>query len=65
VQSYGAFTYSLGLIVRMTRARKKKLNWSQLMNAIADKLADLRYDQTPVLVCPTALKTQPIPWDSK
>jgi hypothetical protein len=65
VQSYGAFTYSLGLIMRQAKARRKKLNWPQLMAAVADKLEDLRYDQTLCLICPTALRDQPIPWDSK
>ena len=65
VQSYGAFTYSLGLIMRQTRARKKNLNWTHLMAGITSKLKDLNYDQTPCLVCPTALKTQPIPWHSR
>ena len=65
VQSYGAFTYSLGLIMREAKAKKKKLNWTQLVSAIADKLEDLHYDQTPCLICPTALKNQPIPWEVK
>lgn len=65
VQSYGAFTYSLGLIMREAKKLKKKLNWTQLMGAVADKLKDLHYDQTPCLICPTALKNQPIPWTGK
>lgn len=65
VQSYGAFTYSLGLILRAAKQQKKKLTWAQLRVAIAGKLADLKYDQSPALVCPSALKTQPIPWSGK
>ncbi len=65
VQSYGAFTYSLGLILRAAKQRKQKLNWTQLKVAITSKLADLKYDQEPGLVCPRALKTQPIPWSGK
>ncbi len=65
VQSYGAFTYSMGVIMRRARAKRKKLNWMELIDAIGGKLTELRYDQTPCLVCPTALKTQPIPWDAK
>ena len=62
VQSYGAFTYSLGLILRNA---KKKLTWTQLIDIAGKKLQALRYDQTPCLVCPTALKNQKIPWGAK
>ena len=65
VQSYGAFTYSLGLIPRAAKQKKQKLYWTQLKVAITNKLADLKYDQEPGLVCPTVLKTQPIPWSGK
>jgi hypothetical protein len=62
VQSYGAFTYSLGQILRSKKAGRKRLNWTELKSAISGKLEDLHYDQTPALVCPSALKNQPIPW---
>jgi hypothetical protein len=62
VQSYGAFTYSLGLILRDLNRRKTKLTWEQLVAAIGKKLAELNYDQSPCLVCPTALKNRKIPW---
>jgi hypothetical protein len=65
VQSYGAFTYSLGLIMREAKKNKRKLNWTQLMGAIAKKLKELKYDQTPCLVCPSALKHDPIPWGAR
>jgi hypothetical protein len=62
VQSYGAFTYSLGLILREARKDKKRLTWQQLRQALADKLKKLEYDQTPALVCPTSIRSKPIPW---
>ncbi len=65
VQSYGAFTYAFGVILRTAKATKQKFNWSQLIKAVGDKVRSLRYDQTPCLVCPTALKNQRIPWGEK
>lgn len=63
VQSYGAFTYSLGLVLRQNAS--KKLTWSQLITQVGAKLAALRYQQKPCLICPTSLQNEPIPWPTK
>jgi hypothetical protein len=65
VQSYGAFTYSLGLALRGLRPRQKMPTWAGLVQALTTKLHALQYDQTPVLVCPTSLRKQPVPWGRK
>lgn len=62
VQSYGAFTYSLGQILR-SRKGQKKPSWTELIDAVGKKLASLEYDQKPCLICPTALKDDPVPWN--
>jgi hypothetical protein len=62
VQSYGAFTYSLGQILRSSKNPRRKPTWTELLTAITRKLEDLHYDQTPALVCPSSLKNQKIPW---
>jgi hypothetical protein len=62
VQSYGAFTYSLGVIMREAKRRKRNMTWTQLIKQVSVKLEKLEYDQTPVLVCPSALKNKTIPW---
>jgi len=65
VQSYGAFTYSLGLILRAAKRQKKKLTWQQLIDTVGTKLEHLEYDQAPCLICPAALKDEPIPWGGR
>ncbi len=67
VQSYGAFTYSMGLMMREWRKNKKKrqLSWDQFVKAIELKLVRLKYDQKPCLVCPDALRNDPVPWGRK
>ena len=65
VQSYGAFTYSLGLLLREMKTAKTPLTWSQLETRLTKKLAFLQYDQKPHLVCPGVLRNQPIPWRPK
>ena len=62
VQSYGAFTYSLGLILRSYRGKRKRPSWTELIEAVGKKLGELHYDQKPCLICPSALKNQSVPW---
>ena len=62
VQSFGAFTYSLSVILRDPGTKRKRLTWSELIKLAGKKLADLQYDQTPCLVCPSPFKNRPIPW---
>ncbi len=65
VQSYGAFTYSLGLTLRGLRSKQRMPTWGSLVQTVTTKLHDLQYDQTPALVCPSALRNQPVPWSRK
>jgi hypothetical protein len=65
VQSYGAFTYALSVILRDPETKKNTPTWSGLIKRVGDKLYDLRYDQQPCLVCPTPFKNKPIPWQVK
>lgn len=64
VQSYGAFTYSLGQILRANKGRRKRPSWTELIDAVGKKLKALQYEQTPCLICPTALKDDPVPWNN-
>ena len=64
VQSYGAFTYALSVILRDPKT-PKGISWSRLVKTVADKLEDLQYDQIPCLICPTPFKNDPVPWKAK
>ena len=64
VQSFGAFTYALSVILRDPK-RPKNISWSKLVKTVADKLDELEYDQVPCLICPTPFKNKPIPWKTK
>jgi hypothetical protein len=63
VQSYGAFTYSMGLILREQMRSGKTPKWDDFIESVGKKLSTLQYDQNPCLVCPTSYKTKPIPWN--
>lgn len=63
VQSYGAFTYSLGLTLRGIKSTQRMPTWEGLVQTLTAKLDDLHYDQTPCLVCPTVRRNQSIPWN--
>jgi hypothetical protein len=65
VQSYGAFTYSLGIILREKMRMKKAPKWADLVEAVGKKLATLGYDQNPCLVCPKPYRAAAIPWNQK
>lgn len=52
VTSYGAFTYSITTILRDLNRKKKKVTYEQLMKLAAERLAELQFEQTPVLVGP-------------
>jgi predicted alpha/beta hydrolase family esterase len=56
--SHGAFTFSLASILR----REAGLSFKALVEKTRDQLADLRYDQTPQILGPTAVMEAKIPW---
>jgi hypothetical protein len=61
VQSYGAFTYAMSLVLREGLKGKKPISWEQLVKRVSAKLEWLEYDQVPCLVCATKLRNDPIP----
>ncbi|MBM3878163.1 MAG: caspase family protein [Verrucomicrobia bacterium] len=61
-QSYGAFSYTLAQFVREQRKAGRTYSWSSLVESVGAKLVRLGYDQRPALVCPKALRDQPVPW---
>jgi hypothetical protein len=56
--SHGAFTYSLANILR----QRKSISFQDLVRATRSQLVDLKYDQTPQILGPSALLRQKIPW---
>lgn len=56
VTSYGAFTYCLTTLFRKYRASKKQVSWETLIKETSAQLKRLKYQQTPVLVCPAGKK---------
>src|SRR6185295_8470950 len=60
--SYGAFTFSLGQVLRENRARLKNLSFDQLSKLTAARLKGLRYIQHPCLVGPKTEINRQIPW---
>lgn len=62
VQSYGAFTYALAQVLRERRQHNTPPTWKQLVALTTRRLHLLRYNQTPMLVGPTPILAQQIPW---
>ncbi|HSU56206.1 MAG TPA: caspase family protein [Candidatus Dormibacteraeota bacterium] len=60
--SYGAFTYTVTQIFRTSCAGGKHMTWQQLLKGTQEKLARLKYNQTPVLVGPDKVIRKAIPW---
>jgi hypothetical protein len=60
--SYGAFTYSLGQILRERRAKKQPITFESLATVAKAKLERLGYDQTPAFVGPRFLRREKLPW---
>ena len=54
VTSFGAFTYSITTILRDYARKKTKLTYDQLIKLTSERLADLEFDQRPVIVGPKA-----------
>ena len=59
--SHGAFTFSLASILRREKAVKRSINFDQLVAKIWDQLAELKYDQTPQILGPTAVRRHKVP----
>jgi hypothetical protein len=62
VTSYGAFTFAVTNILRQYRTQAKAITFEKLLKEASKTLADLRYDQHPVLVGPRDLVRAAIPW---
>lgn len=63
-QSNGAFTYFLASTLQGWKGRGP-LTWEALAAAVGERLRNQGYTQTPQLVCPTALRQNPIPWQPR
>lgn len=59
--SHGAFTFSLASILRREKAVKRSINFDQLVAKVRDQLAELKYDQTPQILGPTAIRRHKVP----
>lgn len=61
--SYGAYTFSLALVLHENRETNRNLNYSELSQLTTEKLHRLDYQQTPSLVGARKLLTQDLPWN--
>lgn len=59
--SHGAFTFSLASILRREKSQKKSITFEQLIVKIRNQLADLKYDQTPQILGPKAIRSRKVP----
>jgi hypothetical protein len=57
-ESYGAFTFSLAELLR----RERKISFANLVKRAAARLEALGYDQSPVILGPSALLKAYVPW---
>lgn len=60
--SYGAFTFSLTETLRQRSPKDRPLSFEKLMEKAALRLANLRYDQTPMLLCPKSRRNHLVPF---
>ncbi len=60
--SYGAFTFSLAKVFREARGAGRNPSFFTLSQLTAARLRALRYEQTPCLVGPRRVLSQPILW---
>jgi len=61
--SYGAFTYSLTETLRRRSGKDRvSVSFERLMEEVADKIKALRYDQTPMLLCPKSKQGNVVPF---
>lgn len=59
--AYGAFTFSLVSIFRQMKEKKETLSYEALVKATSNRIRqDLKFHQTPVLVCPKDKRTMPL-----
>jgi hypothetical protein len=57
--SHGAFTFSMASILR--EKREQKITFEKLVTLVRERLVDLKYDQTPQILGPSAIIRQRIP----
>lgn len=62
VTSFGAFTYSLGEVLRHQRATGRALTFEGLVASTSVRLKELEYDQTPQLIGPKTVLKRRLPW---
>ena len=62
VTSYGAFTFAFTKTLSQFRLKHRRVTFEQLVESTTRQLQELRYDQTPALVGPTAVISKPVPW---
>ena len=60
--SYGAYTFSLALVLHENREANRNLSYSELSQLTTEKLHRLDYQQTPSLVGAKKLLTEDLPW---
>lgn len=59
--SHGAFTYSLASILRREKAAGRSVTFEDLVDKAGAQLVDLKYDQTPQILGPTAVRRYKVP----
>jgi hypothetical protein len=62
VTSYGAFTFAFAKTLSQFRMKHRRVTFEQLVESTTKQLRELRYEQTPCLVGPTAVISKPVPW---
>ena len=65
VTSYGAFTYSLGEILRRSMLRGRSITLHTLCTRVAQRLHELEYEQTPLVLGPKKILRAPLSWRTK
>lgn len=60
--SYGAYTFSLALVLHENRDANRNLSYLELSELTTEKLHRLKYNQTPALVGAKKLVTEDLPW---
>lgn len=60
--SYGAYTFSLALVLHENRDANRNLSYLELSKLTTEKLHRLKYNQTPALVGAKKLVAEDLPW---
>lgn len=59
--SHGAFTFSLANVLRRHREQKRPISFEDLVEKVGAQLADLKYDQKPQILGPSAVRKTKVP----